>query len=286
MKGNLNVREINMVESIKILVAQTNKGAVTNEIFRYMKQYDYVIETMDEDYEVIREHIKTASPDLVISDIGLQGGDGISLLQECKKMQDKNIQFVFLTDSTSQMIIDLAYTAGADYYFMNNQEPRFIAKILERILDRYEKDKQQRKQREGMSEEQKQFLFESALENDVTKLIREIGIPAHIKGYQYIREGIIMSVKDPEMLNYITKFLYPTIAQKYRTTTSSVERAIRHAIEVAWDRGKLDSMEELFGYNVNSGKGKPTNSEFIALLADKFRLEYRMKGYEITQFSA
>lgn len=275
-----------MVESIKILVAQTNKGAVTNEIFRYMKQYDYVIETMDEDYEIIREHIKTASPDLVISDIGLQGGDGISLLQECKKMQDKNIQFVFLTDSTSQMIIDLAYTAGADYYFMNNQEPRFIAKILERILDRYEKDKQQRKQREGMSEEQKQFLFESALENDVTKLIREIGIPAHIKGYQYIREGIIMSVKDPEMLNYITKFLYPTIAQKYRTTTSSVERAIRHAIEVAWDRGKLDSMEELFGYNVNSGKGKPTNSEFIALLADKFRLEYRMKGYEITQFSA
>ena len=95
-----------------------------------------------------------------------------------------------------------------------------------------------------------------------------------------------MSVKDPEMLNYITKFLYPTIAKKYRTTTSSVERAIRHAIEVAWNRGKLDSMEALFGYNVNSGKGKPTNSEFIALLADKFRLEYRMKGYEMEQFTA
>lgn len=271
---------------MKILVARTNRNDITNEIFKYMKQYDYVIDTMDEKYENILERIKSTTPDLVISDIGIQGGDGITLLQECKKMKDRNIQFVFLTDSTSQMIIDLAYTAGADYYFMNNQEPRFIAKILERILDRYEKDKQQRKQREGMSEEQKQFLFESALENDVTKLIREIGIPAHIKGYQYIREGIIMSVKDPEMLNYITKFLYPTIAQKYRTTTSSVERAIRHAIEVAWDRGKLDSMEELFGYNVNSGKGKPTNSEFIALLADKFRLEYRMKGYEIAQFSA
>lgn len=275
-----------MVESMKILVAQNQKSDFTNEIFRYMKQYDYVIETLNESFETICEHVRSTIPDLVISDIGLQGGDGISLLQECKKIKDKEIQFVFLTDITSQMIIDLAYTVGADYYFMNNQEPKFIAKILERILERYYKEKQQRKQREGMTEEQKQFMFESALENDVTKLIREIGIPAHIKGYQYIREGIIMSVKDPEMLNYITKFLYPTIAQKYKTTTSSVERAIRHAIEVAWDRGKLDSMEELFGYNVNSGKGKPTNSEFIALLADKFRLEYRMKGYELSQFSA
>lgn len=275
-----------MVESMKILVAQMNKRKITDEIFRYMKQYDYIIENMDVEFDDILEHIKTSAPDLVISDISLQGGDGITLLQECKKLKENDIQFVFLTDSKAQMIIDMAYTAGVDYYFMSNQEPRFIAKILERILARYEKNKLQRKQNEGMSEEQKRFLFESALENDVTNLIREIGIPAHIKGYQYIREGIIMSVKDPEMLNYITKFLYPTIAQKYRTTTSSVERAIRHAIEVAWNRGKLDSMEELFGYNVNSGKGKPTNSEFIALLSDKFRLEYRMKGYEITQFSA
>mgnify|MGYP004493616179 CR=1 FL=1 len=275
-----------MVESMKILVAQMNKRKITDEIFRYMKQYDYIIENMDVEFDDILEHIKTSAPDLVISDISLRGGDGITLLQECKKLKENDIQFVFLTDSKAQMIIDMAYTAGVDYYFMSNQEPRFIAKILERILARYEKNKLQRKQNEGMSEEQKRFLFESALENDVTNLIREIGIPAHIKGYQYIREGIIMSVKDPEMLNYITKFLYPTIAQKYRTTTSSVERAIRHAIEVAWNRGKLDSMEELFGYNVNSGKGKPTNSEFIALLSDKFRLEYRMKGYEITQFSA
>ena len=275
-----------MVESMKILVAQMNKRKITDEIFRYMKQYDYIIENMDVEFDDILEHIKTSAPDLVISDISLQGGDGITLLQECKKLKENDIQFVFLTDSKAQMIIDMAYTAGVDYYFMSNQEPRFIAKILERILARYEKNKLQRKQNEGMSEEQKRFLFESALENDVTNLIREIGIPAHIKGYQYIREGIIMSVKDPEMLKYITKFLYPTIAQKYRTTTSSVERAIRHAIEVAWNRGKLDSMEELFGYNVNSGKGKPTNSEFIALLSDKFRLEYRMKGYEITQFSA
>ena len=93
-------------------------------------------------------------------------------------------------------------------------------------------------------------------------------------------------MKDPEILNYITKYLYPAIAKQYHTTTSSVERAIRHAIEVAWNRGKLDAMESLFGYSVNSGKGKPTNSEFIALIADKFRLEYRMKGYQIDQYTA
>lgn len=275
-----------MIESMKILVAQNQKKENITEIFRHMRQFNYVVESYDDTYEEILEKVKTDAPDLVISDICLQGGDGITLLQECRKVKEKDIQFVFLTDVTAQMIIDLAYTAGADYYFMYNQEPKFIARILERILEKYYREKQQRIQRDGMTEEQKQFLFDSELENDITNLIREIGIPAHIKGYQYIREGIVMSVKDPEMLNYITKFLYPTIASQYRTTTSSVERAIRHAIEVAWNRGKLDSMEELFGYNVNSGKGKPTNSEFIALLADKFRLEYRMKGYELSQFSA
>jgi two-component system response regulator (stage 0 sporulation protein A) len=117
-----------------------------------------------------------------------------------------------------------------------------------------------------------------SLESDVTDIIRDIGIPAHIKGYQYIREGIIMSVKDANMLNYITKLLYPTIAKKYRTTSSSVERAIRHAIEVAWTRGKIEVIEEMFGYTVSAGKGKPTNSEFIALIADKLRLEYKMRA--------
>ena len=113
------------------------------------------------------------------------------------------------------------------------------------------------------------------MENDVTEIIREIGIPAHIKGYQYIREGIMMAVNDMNMLNYITKLLYPSIAKKYKTTSSSVERAIRHAIEVAWSRGKLDTLDELFGYTVSNGKGKPTNSEFIALIADTIQLEYR-----------
>ena len=118
------------------------------------------------------------------------------------------------------------------------------------------------------------------LETDVTNIIHEIGVPAHIKGYQYLRDAIILSVNDMEMLNSITKILYPTIAKKHQTTASRVERAIRHAIEVAWSRGKMDTIDELFGYTVSTGKGKPTNSEFIALIADKIRLEYKNRSFQ------
>lgn len=113
------------------------------------------------------------------------------------------------------------------------------------------------------------------LEKDVTDMIHEIGVPAHIKGYQYLREAIMMVVEDIEMLNSITKILYPSIGKKFQTTPSRVERAIRHAIEVAWSRGKMETLDGLFGYTINTGKGKPTNSEFIALIADKIRLKYR-----------
>ncbi len=113
------------------------------------------------------------------------------------------------------------------------------------------------------------------LEQDVTDIIHEIGVPAHIKGYQYLREAIMMSVKEPAMISSITKVLYPTIAKQFQTTPSRVERAIRHAIEVAWSRGRMETLDALFGYTVNTGKGKPTNSEFIALIADRIRLKYR-----------
>lgn len=113
------------------------------------------------------------------------------------------------------------------------------------------------------------------LEQDVTNMIHDIGVPAHIKGYQYLREAIMMSVKDPNMISSITKVLYPTIAKQFQTTPSRVERAIRHAIEVAWSRGRMETLDTLFGYTINTGKGKPTNSEFIALIADKIRLKYR-----------
>lgn len=116
---------------------------------------------------------------------------------------------------------------------------------------------------------------EKNLEKDVTEMIHEIGVPAHIKGYHYLRDAIMMCVEDVDMLNSITKVLYPTIADKFQTTPSRVERAIRHAIEVAWSRGRMETLDALFGYTINTGKGKPTNSEFIALIADKIRLRYK-----------
>ena len=120
-----------------------------------------------------------------------------------------------------------------------------------------------------------QKTAEHDLEQDVTNMIHEIGVPAHIKGYQYLREAIMLSVEDPAMISSITKILYPGIAKKFQTTSSRVERAIRHAIEVAWSRGRMETLDALFGYTINTGKGKPTNSEFIALIADRIRLEYR-----------
>ncbi len=127
----------------------------------------------------------------------------------------------------------------------------------------------------GQGDGAKHFAKARDLEKDVTEIIHEIGVPAHIKGYQYLREAIMMSVEDNEMLNSITKVLYPSIAKKYQTTPSRVERAIRHAIEVAWSRGKMETLDAMFGYTINTGKGKPTNSEFIALIADKIRLQYK-----------
>lgn len=126
-----------------------------------------------------------------------------------------------------------------------------------------------------MAAEYKGKIMTYDLEKDVTDMIHEIGVPAHIKGYQYLREAIMMSVEEPDMLGSITKVLYPTIARKFQTTPSRVERAIRHAIEVAWNRGRMETLDDLFGYTINTGKGKPTNSEFIALIADRIRLQYK-----------
>jgi two-component system response regulator (stage 0 sporulation protein A) len=123
-----------------------------------------------------------------------------------------------------------------------------------------------------------EIIKERDLETDVTNIIHEIGVPAHIKGYQYLRHAIMLSINDDEMLGSITKQLYPQIAKTYRTTPSRVERAIRHAIEVAWNRGKLDTINELFGYTIDDRKGKPTNSEFVALIADKIRLDYKFRA--------
>ena len=170
-----------------------------------------------------------------------------------------------------EKITEDAFRLGADYYIM---KPFDNDMVISRIKDVKNRNVARPSEvRKVQPYEKREELKERNLEADVTAIIHEIGVPAHIKGYQYLREAIIMSVNDIDMLNSITKILYPTIAKKFQTTPSRVERAIRHAIEVAWSRGKLDTLDELFGYTVSNGKGKPTNSEFIALIADTIRLE-------------
>jgi two-component system response regulator (stage 0 sporulation protein A) len=212
-------------------------------------------------------------PQVLIIDVFITSVDGLEVLEQIRANEElSDTRIIFLSTVGSPRIINMAFNLGADYYIMKPCNPDILTKRILQIAGLKTDDEADRE-----TSAQINARFEaSSIENDVTEIIREIGIPAHIKGYQYIREAIIMAINDMNMLNYITKLLYPTIAKKYKTTSSSVERAIRHAIEVAWGRGRLDVIEDMFGYTVSAGKGKPTNSEFIALIADKLRIEHKM----------
>ena len=230
------------------------------------------------DGEEVCQIIKDKEPDIVLLDIIMPKLDGLTVME--KIGQDIHIQkkpeFVVISAIGQERITEDAFLLGARYYIM---KPFDHEMLLSRIQS-LKADRQKRKTeiRKVVPYETKMDYMERNLETDVTNMIHEIGVPAHIKGYQYLRDAIIMSVNDSEMLGSITKRLYPTIAKNHKTTSSRVERAIRHAIEVAWSRGKMDTIEELFGYTVSSRKGKPTNSEFVALIADKIRLEYKMRA--------
>lgn len=242
------------------------------------------------------EAIREKRPDVVVMDMILPGIDGIGILEEVNRgdLIARRPIFVIETALRMENLVNEAMKAGADYYMMKPVSNTMLMKRIFQLMERQEgKDymppismkaengaegepAKMPARGNGVAQEEG-YRFSGDLEMDVTNILLEIGIPAHIKGYQYIREGIIMSFYDRNMLHYITKFLYPSIAQKYKTTSSSVERTIRHAIEIAWRRGNLETLEEFFGNTVCAGKGKPTNSEFMALLTDKLRLEYRTK---------
>lgn len=219
--------------------------------------------------------IREKTPDIMLLDIIMPKLDGLSVMEKIN--HDVNLQkkpeFVVISAIGQERITEDAFLLGASYYIM---KPFDHDMLLGRIQSLKE-DRQKRKTevRKVAPYETKMAYIERNLETDVTNMIHEIGVPAHIKGYQYLRDAIMMAVEDMNMLNSITKILYPTIAKNHQTTPSRVERAIRHAIEVAWSRGKMDTIDELFGYTVSVGKGKPTNSEFIALIADKIRLDYK-----------
>lgn len=216
--------------------------------------------------------IKNKEPDVVLLDLIMPKMDGISVMEQVSADTEikKRPDFIVVTAVGQERITEDAFRKGANYYIM---KPFNNEMILNRIKSTNQTIRQEIKAIDAMK--RPQAMKEERLENCVTNMLHEIGIPAHIKGYHYLRDSIIMAVDDMDVLNAITKVLYPTVAKKHQTTASRVERAIRHAIEVAWSRGKLDTLDELFGYTVSNGKGKPTNSEFIALIADTIQLKYK-----------
>lgn len=221
--------------------------------------------------------IMEKKPDLVLMDVIMPKLDGISVMERVKRENpEENVPpFIMITAAGNDQVAADAFQRGASYYIMKPFERDVLMDKIRRVC----RGVARLSERDGMKTigpyVNKLEYIEQNLEQDVTKMLHEIGIPAHIKGYQYLRDAIAISVQEDDNLISVTKVLYPTIAKNHDTTSSRVERAIRHAIEVAWERGRLDAIYELFGYTVSSGKGKPTNSEFIALVADKIRLDYK-----------
>lgn len=242
------------------------------------------IVTNDEEFQVVGtakdgeeayQMIKEKEPDVVLLDIVMPKLDGLGVMD--KVNNDASIQkrpsFVMISAIGQEQITEAAFARGASYYIM---KPFSNEMVISRIKSLQSIPKIQ-EVRKINPYETVNSVSKKTMEEAITEMIHDVGVPAHIKGYQYLRDAIIMSVLDMDMLNSVTKVLYPEVAKKYQTTPSRVERAIRHAIEVAWSRGKVETIEEMFGYTVSVGKGKPTNSEFIALITDKIRMK-QQKG--------
>lgn len=222
--------------------------------------------------EDICQIIRKEQPDVVLLDLIMPKMDGLTVMDQINHDASikKHPNFIVITAVGQESITEDAFSKGANYYIMKPFNNDMLLNRIKSVSRMY------RNQLKHISEDADNPSYrEKDLENRVTNMLHEIGIPAHIKGYHYLRDAIKMAVEDMDVLNAITKVLYPTVAKLHQTTSSRVERAIRHAIEVAWGRGKLDTIDELFGYTVSTGKGKPTNSEFIALIADTIQLEYK-----------
>ena len=227
-----------------------------------------VVGTANDGEQAIRM-VEERKPDVLVLDLMLSKKDGISVLKAVSGMERRPITLatsVFVTQYVSAAAANL----GVRYLMLKPCDMTALVERLEEIRGG-----------DGQKSAEKRRPDKTSIESMVTGIIHEIGVPAHIKGYQYLREAIIIAVNDMDVINAITKVLYPQVAKTFGTTPSRVERAIRHAIEVAWSRGKMDTIDQLFGYTVSNGKGKPTNSEFIALIADKIRLEYKNRSFHL-----
>ena len=206
--------------------------------------------------------VRELKPDGVVMEMVLTGMDGMDVLDELAKVKHKP-KVLVLSSYTKGSTVEIAAEKGADFFMTKPCRVSAVGERLRQVMTA------------GGLEQDRDAS--PNLESQVTAIIHEVGVPAHIKGYQYVREAIIIAVKDMDVINAVTKVLYPAVAKRFGTTSSRVERAIRHAIEVAWDRGDLETLQKYFGYTVSNAKGKPTNSEFIAMIADRIRLERRGK---------
>ena len=258
-----------MKNLISVLIADDN-SELAKELSDYIGvQADMKVAAIAENGKEAYELIKETSPDVVLLDMVMPELDGIGVLKKLQSMSLSNKPVIIVYSiSTLVRTVETVLNLGADYYLLKPQSPERICDTIREFA--------------GISNPQKVSLPENNAENKsydletiVTDFIHELGVPAHIKGYQYIRSAIMMVVENMDLLNFITKQLYPDIAKAYNTTASRVERAIRHSIEVAWSRGKPETMNEIFGYTIHTGKGKPTNSEFIAMVADRIRLQIK-----------
>lgn len=263
------VKERKMDNKIKILIADENSEMRKNciaELHRYGFRYLEEATNGEEAMMIINRY----HPDIVIADVWLSKLDGIGLIRQCSSESfspDNPPSFIIVSLVANQNIFVEATNAGATLCLPKPIDYASLTDHIKTIIKNRTEGVFKASDMTGLPD----------METQVTKIIHQIGVPAHIKGYQYLRCAIMMAINDNDVINSVTKVLYPSVAKKFSTTTSRVERAIRHAIEVAWDRGDIDTLNSYFGYTIQNSRGKPTNSEFIAMIADNLRLKYRIK---------
>lgn len=245
-----------MNRKVKVLLTDSNDEArcLLQSALERSGRFEVVGSTGD-GTEVV-DMVRTWKPDLLVLDLILPGLDGLSILRRLDE-EDRPAILATSTFVRQEMVVE-AGNLGASLFV---SKPYNEDAVIEHLL--------------RLAEKRSEQFHSPGLEEMVTAIIHEVGVPAHIKGYQYVREAIMITVEDMEVINSVTKVLYPEVAKRYHTTPSRVERAIRHAIEVAWDRGDIETLQRFFGYTVSNIKGKPTNSEFIAMISDRIRLRLK-----------
>lgn len=253
-----------MKTRLKVLVADDTQQ-FGKECEKELKNAGFDVVLTAKDGNRVISVIETQQIDAVVMDAFMSNGDAIDVLDYINNSPSEKPLVVLMSSMSSQDFEEQMIKSGVDYYFIKPVSPQSVAKRIVRLASwKAEKNKR------SVS-----TLSESDMDIVISDIMRQIGVPAHIKGYQYLRTAIKLCVNDNDMLGSVTKILYPTVAKMYNTTASRVERAIRHAIEVAWDRGDVDVLSSYFGYTIQSQRGKPTNSEFIAMIADKLKLSMK-----------